>query len=392
MAFTLQPAIGKSFVDRKEIVGEMIADLSNKNLLMGFALLGNRRMGKSSIFQEVCLRLSKKKNVIPVYFSMWNLVEKSVEEFCRLLSFSVLERYKQKLSLKYRLKNLVRVPVTRVFDFLREIDVKIKVLEEIEISLAKKREEKEPSLLLNQVLTLPEKLANETNTRCVVFLDEFPSVTGLVYKNGQMVGEGIIRKIRTIQENYRRTILCISGSIRKSMELTALSAASPFYRQFIVRNVGAFRRADLKELLEKNLASKLSGEAIDMCYQLSGGIPFYVQFIGRGIVKTERKDITPVVIGEIFNELLHEEGNLLFTEEFNSFSSKERKILVTMAKNNLYKLTEIAKALGENLNIIGRYFEYLIGKGVIIKENRGIYKFTDPVFEKWIKEILSPSG
>jgi len=388
MAFTLQPAVGEFFVNRKAIVEEMVSTLSEKNLLMGFALVGNRRMGKSSIFQEVCRELSKKKDIVPVYFSSWSLIEKSVEEFCRILAFSALERYKQKLSLRYRIKDLVKVPVNKLFDFLRTIDVRIKILEEIEISLSTRKGAKDLSLMLEQALTLPEKLASETDTRCILFLDEFPSVVELGSSNGRMIGEQIIRKVRTIQENYRRTVLCISGSIKKSMELAALSSASPFYRQFIVKNVEPFRKNDLRELLEKNLRTKLPGDVINTCYQLSGGIPFYIQFIGRGLLKLRGKNITSAYAVEIFDELLREEGNLLFTEEFKSFSSRERKVLVAMAKNNSYKLNEIAKHLEQGLNAVGRYLEYLVKKGAITKENRGIYKFVDPVFEKWVKEIL----
>jgi len=100
------------------------------------------------------------------------------------------------------------------------------------------------------------------------------------------------------------------------------------------------------------------------------------------------KKITSANTIEIFDELLREEGNLLFTHEFNSLSSRERKVLVAMAKNDSYKLNEIARHLGQGLNVVGRYLEYLVKKGVIIKENRGVYRFVDPVFEKWVKEIL----
>lgn len=251
MAFTLQPAVGEFFVDRKAILEEMISTLSAEDLLMGFALVGNRRMGKSSIFQEVCRQLGKNKDIVPVYFSFWSLIEKSIEEFCRVFTFSVLEGYKRRLSLKYRIKDLVKVPVNKLFDFLRTIDVRIQILEDIELSLSARQGAKDISLMLEQALTLPEKLADETHTRCILFLDEFPSVTELSSSNGRMIGEQIIRKVRTIQENYRQTVLCISGSIKKSMELAALSSASPFYRQFIVKTVEAFSKNDLRELLEK---------------------------------------------------------------------------------------------------------------------------------------------
>jgi len=77
---------------------------------------------------------------------------------------------------------------------------------------------------------------------------------------------------------------------------------------------------------------------------------------------------------------------LLFSEEFNSLGSRERRILFEMAKNNLSRLNEIAKASGESLNVLGRYLEYLMKKGVIVRESRGSYRFVDPVFEAWIKQ------
>ena len=103
MPFTLQPAVGENFLDREETVREMLDTLTNKNIVMGFALVGNRRMGKSSIFQEVYSILSKEKRITPVYFSLWSLLERTVEEFSRSLTFSILEAYKKRLSLQYRL-------------------------------------------------------------------------------------------------------------------------------------------------------------------------------------------------------------------------------------------------------------------------------------------------
>ncbi len=390
MPFTLQPAVGENFIDREEIVREMIATLTNKNIVMGFALVGNRRMGKSSILREVYSILGKDKRIVPVYFSLWSLLERTVEEFSRSLTFSVLEAYKKRLSLKYRLKDLIKVPAQELFDFLRRIDVRIKILENLEISLSEKGSGKDIPHLLNETLLLPEKLADDTGAKCVILLDEFPSIMELSLQNGRMVGDTIIRKIRTIQESYRRTTICISGSIKKTMEMTVLSSSSPFYRQFTVKNILPFERDNVRLLLEKNLGVKLSREAIDTALNLTNGIPFYLQFIGRGLIRYKKKNINPKKMKEVFQELLKEEGNLLFSEEFNSLGSRERRVLFEMAKNSLARLNEIARASGESLNVLGRYLEYLMKKGVIVRESRGSYRFVDPVFETWIKQSVWP--
>lgn len=388
MAFTLQSASGANFINREEIIQEMIETLTTEDLLMGFALIGNRRLGKTSIFQELYLRLKDKTNIIPVYFSIWELIEGTLNEFCSKFTLAILEAYKKKLSLKYRIKDLVKVPANKIFDFLKTIDVKIKILEDVEVAISTKQKEETISEKIEKVFLLGEKLAKETKSRCVLLLDEFPSMIELKVKNGEKIGDGILRKIRTIHERYTHTALCIAGSIKKTMSITFLSASSPFYRQFIIKKILPFTRQDTKLLLEKNLGCKLEEEVINTIYNLTSGIPFYLQFIGRGLLREKTKQITPKIINNIFDDLLREEANLLFNEEFYALGTKEREILFYMAKGSLNRPVDISNATNERLNVVSRYLDYLINKGVLYKENRGMYKFEDPIFERWIKEIL----
>jgi len=37
------------------------------------------------------------------------------------------------------------------------------------------------------------------------------------------------------------------------------------------------------------------------------------------------------------------------------------------------------------MNVTGRFLEYLIAKGVVYKESKGIYQMEDKVFKEWIK-------
>ena len=44
--FTLRPVWGEGFLDREELVAEMVETLSSPAQRVGFALIGKRRMGK----------------------------------------------------------------------------------------------------------------------------------------------------------------------------------------------------------------------------------------------------------------------------------------------------------------------------------------------------------
>ena len=67
-------------------------------------------------------------------------------------------------------------------------------------------------------------------------------------------------------------------------------------------------------------------------------------------------------------------------------SDRERATLRTMAGTEKGKLSEISRRLEEGTNVVSKYLEYLIIKGMVRKEERGVYKIADPVFSSWLKE------
>lgn len=380
MGFTLRPVDGKDFVDREDIVEDMVATLSDKKSLIGFALYGKRRIGKTSVFKEVHRRLKAAEDVVPVYLSLWDLVEGNVEEFGRRFSTAILEEYGPRLSLKYKAKELLKSPASLLKDLLREMEVSVKLRDDIEFLMSFGGEEMDYDALIEGAFNLPEKLAEETKTKCVLLIDEFPSITDL--KNGSRIGEGIIKKIRTIHEDQKGVVLCISGSIRKTMEVVALSPSSAFYRQFVVKEVKPLPEKYVYELIHRNTRKKISKDALKRIFEFSGGMPFYVQFLGRELERKER--IGAKDVEEVIDEFLREEGNLLFKEEFGALSPKERMVVVAMATEDLSTPSKIAKNTGENLNAVGMYLGYLEDKGIVRRENRGIYLFEDPVFKRWL--------
>ena len=66
-------------------------------------------------------------------------------------------------------------------------------------------------------------------------------------------------------------------------------------------------------------------------------------------------------------------------------------ILSRMACYGLKTPVEIQKSSGEPSNVISRYMEYFLSKGVLQREKKGIYQFTDPVFKVWMKRRFIPT-
>lgn len=390
MAFTLQPAVKDDFVNREDIIKEMISSLEDEGVRMGFAIVGPRRIGKTSILKEVIRRLQEKKNIVPVYFSLWDLVENTLPEFCTRVTFSIIESFKPYLSLKLKIKKFLKVPALKFFDVLHSLDIKMSLFDEIEIALKMgRRGEIDPNTLIEKLFSFGEQMAGESGVRLILMFDEFPSIMDI--KNKSRLGEGIIRKIRTIYEGLENTILCISGSIRRTMEIAALSPSSAFYRQFIVKNIEPFDFESTKEILEKNIGRRISEKAVGKFYEFTGGIPFYLQFLGRELQKSSPMRVDLRLIKEIFEEFLFQEADILFSEQIKSFSDKEKMILSRMACYDFKTPAEIQKSIGESSNVISRYMDYFLLKGALERERKGTYRFIDPVFKEWLKRKFVPT-
>ena len=381
MAFTLTTAEGSDFIDRLKIVKEMFDALSNKKEKVGFALIGNRRVGKSSILKEVKRKLTK-TSVPCIYYSLWNRPEADVEEFSFKLTQLILEEYRSRLGLKYKIKNLISSPIEHIKEVLNDLNISVSLKDLIEINITRK--EKLCSLdALEDVFKLCDKLENETGARIIIMLDEFPDIRNLKICKHK-AGDKIFKSLRTIYENSQSVILTVAGSSKTMMENAVVDRASPFYRQFITKKILPLEKKYVKELIEKNISAPVGKDAIESIYELSFGIPFYVQFIGRQLLK-KNKSINKEDIKVAFDEILTQEGHLLFAGEFDRLNLNEKSIVIEMSKG-ASAISILAKNLKKDKSHINAYLSYLEAKSVVFKEERGKYQLEDPVFACWIKK------
>lgn len=381
--FTLKPVTGKEFIDRKKLITEMSRELSDKRSTIGFALYGNRHVGKTSIFKEIERRFSSKNDYVCIYFSIWEIVPSTVEAFIRTFSSSIIESFRSRLPLKYKANEMAKMPGNVIRKMLREVKIGTKLSDEIEIFLTfKGSKDIEYSQKLREVFELPDKLSELCKIKCILLIDEFPSIIDI--KNGKKIGEDVLGLIRTVQEDYKRTSLCISGSIKKTMESSAMLPSSPFYRQFVVKEIKPFDKNDVKDLLKRNLADsglQVTEDALKSIFENTAGIPFYIQFLGRKLIMAEGR-ITKDIVEDITEEFLAEEGNIIFREEFKILSPKEKKVTISMALG-FHTITDISKDINETANTTSRFLIYLLEKGVVERTDSNYY-LLDPVFEKWL--------
>ena len=304
--------------------------------------------------------------------------EDTAQEFARDLSEKIIDAYRPKLGLKLKVAEMAKIP----FDILRKIlsEVKVGVGIKGEIEFFVKYEAGQPMEDVKRAFQLAELLAEETKLKCILFIDEFPSLMEL--QNGGRAGETLVKRIRTWNEQFKRTALSISGSIRATMNTVAFSSASAFYKQLLIREVKPMEEKYVKEILKKGKI-KFTRETISEVSKESGGIPFYVQLIGREL--QEEKEANAKTIQGVVKRIIEDQGNVLFKEMVVNLSPKERLVLIGLSESKEKTPIAIANGTKTKFPTVTWALSELQEKGFVEKQEDGTHAIVDPFLEKWLE-------
>lgn len=372
--FTLIPVYGEKFVGRKDILKELVKEVSDSRSNIGFCLHGRRRVGKTSILKELEYEVSEEKGIVVAYLSLYEMADLSLKTFTEKLSITILEAFRRKkvLPFEYSISVLIKSPGEVIDSALSKIKLGVELSKELKFFLEFRKEKTENYTdAIERVFDLGEKLAKSAGVKFVLIIDEFPEI--LKVENGLQV----VKMFRTLHENHRNTSIIISGSEKKTLEIVALGEASPFYKQLIPKTVPPFSFAESLEFLRK-YGMKVSSDGAKKLYEMTEGIPFYLQYICRSA--KESKDIDSAV-----EEFIREEGNVFFSEEFEKLSEKERVIAIAMS-TGAKTPSEIAKISGEPVTSVSSYLVLLRDKGVVAKVEKATYMLVDKLFSFWLKK------
>lgn len=386
MSFTLYPVTGRDFVGRQELVSELTLELSSKNRI-GYSLSGIRRVGKTSILKEVKLDLEQRK-VVVIYISIWRILPKTVEQFTRVLTRTSVSEFRGRLPIKFRFEELLDAGAKVLGRLLSGLKLSAKVSEDLEVSLSYvRRESDDVEAAISRSFLLLEHLAQMTKSKCVLMLDEFPSLVDLTYgEKNQKIGEGIIQLLRTLVEDFQNTKLVVSGSHRHTLSNLVANQKSPFYKQLLLRPVNPFDRKEYDEFLSRYLPRLKfkDEEAKKSLYKITSGIPYNLHLLGKEIQHQEMKSIDKETLNHLVSSVLKEEGDLYFIEFVNDLTPSEIKTLMALSRKPDAKPVEIAKQEYMEDDTVNRALSVLYNRGIITRPARGVYQFTDNLFAEWL--------
>lgn len=376
-----KPVINPYFTNREKEISLLISEIESlqQGGAINIALLGQRRVGKTSLIKNTILRLENDEQIIPIFIDCMSMP--SVRRLSMYIAESAKNSYSEKKNdTEYisRINHYIKKNLSDIFSKIPDIDLSITSYISLKLSL---QEQKDEQSIFEKSLNYLEQLATQKDVYFVVFVDEFSEIA-------IRWGDEFVRLLRTIIQQQTRVLYIFSSSAVTYMSDLVYNNKSPFYRQLKPVSVGPLPKKETKKFILERLHvvnHTISDDALEKMTKMTNGLPDYVQRLGDIVLETSsNEEITEKDIENAYEEMfvtLDAVFNLLFTK-LTENSKVYPDIVISMAQYE--RAGQIANDTGIPVSSLYYYLPYLINLGIIEKADKGKYKLVDPLFKHWI--------
>lgn len=361
-------ADGKDFTDRKEDTERLLANFRG---LVSTVIISPRRWGKTSLVNHVLERLGKEKGYVTCKVDVFNCRTES--QFYQAYVNAVLRTSATKVD---ELVGMAK-------QYLRSFGPKLTFGEmgsQYEMSLGLDFRDRQYSV--DEILDLPQRVAEERGKKFVVCIDEFQNVSA--YDDPV----GFQRQLRAHWQGHDRVGYCLYGS-KKHMLLDIFSNYEmPFYKFGDIIFLDKIGEGEWEKYIVERFGEtgkKIDSDTARHVAQLVECHPYYVQQLAqqawlRTVAACDRK-----IVDGAFDALVDQLG-LLFSNTIDSLRARQISFLQAIADGEVnYSSADVLAryGLGTSANI-KNLKAALLDRDLIDVDGRRL-KIQDPLFAYWLK-------
>ena len=358
---------GENFTDRVEETKRLKRDFENGQNVV---LISPRRMGKTSLVRRVISQVDTRKVAI-VYFDIYDC--RTEYDFYNKLVTATLRQTSGKGELMLR----------NIKEFLTRLTPKISFgvdpANEMSVSLGTAPEDYSPE----EILQLPEKLAQKMGKHIVVCIDEFQQIG---YFPDTLEVQKRVRGVWQLQQNVS---YCLFGSKKHMLTNLFQNKRMPFYQFGDTRFLQPIALEDWIPFIRQKFEE--SGLTIDdeqiarICETVEFQSSYVQQLAWNVMLCTEGRTVDEAAMAEAVADLI-DQNSTLFLQQTEGLSSYQINFLKALAAGESDDFTSAAilkkYSLGSKSNI-SRLQDTLIKKELIEKTGRKVI-IADPVFRLWM--------
>lgn len=358
---------GDNFTDRKK---------ETERLLMNFqygvntVLISPRRWGKTSLVKKVC-GLAQSENLKVVYIDIFSC--RSDREFYDTFATAVIKQTSSKLDEWIETAKL----------FLSRITPKISISPNPTTDFSISLEMNPKSENIDDILQLPEKIAQKKNCKIVICIDEFQQIAEF------SDSKTFQKRLRTIWQLQKDVSYCLFGSKKHLMNELFEKKSYPFYKfgdAIYLQKIGT---ADWVEYIcnrfEKT-GKHISEELAERICKIVDNHSSYVQQLSWLVWVHTDETATENNFKEAYQDLIDQNTPLFKkqTESLTTYQMNFLRAIVGGVESEFTKqevLTEYQLGSSANVSIVKRALEK---KELIEIEKRKI-SIPDPILKEWLR-------
>jgi len=372
-------------VDRESEIGTLVSSMLDSKKNLNYAVIGFRRIGKTTILKEVKRRLTEGKLIV-VYLD-FSLRRYDPIGFFKDVVNEATRAYHDLASPKHTVLDNVRAVVRRMAQLGRaRIRTEITVdpvtgQPSIGVLPYLKEEEPDYSAVFRSTFDYVNQIADRSKTRAVIIIDEFQYMTEWKRYSGL---EAVSEQLKSVIESRGDVSFIVSGSRSHFLKDFLSSGRSPLFGLFNIIEVSHLDEEASKELYVMNDSTAGEKDA-EEAYRLVSGHPYYLVALAASRGAGEP-------IGETYQRILTSSTGPLnlyvkyvLAEDIGTFARGPimSEILRALSQGPL-TASGIAKASGVKLTSLPKFLRRLIDLDLVGKEG-GKYQIIDRVIADYLK-------
>lgn len=363
--------VGDTFTDRSSEIKRLKANIENNVHTM---LISPRRWGKSSLVKQTALHLEKNKKIKFCFIDLFKT--RNEEDFYSSYTRAIIKAISSKT------EEIAALAKSFLGRLTPRISLGTDPLSDFEITFDMKGMKQN----YEDVLNLPEKIAEKKDINLIICIDEF--------QNLGHFDEPVLfqKRLRAVWQHHQRVAYILYGSKRHMLMHLFENKSMPFYKFGDVIYLDKIPIEDLKTFIANSFSRTGKTIAEEHAGQIAAYVkchPYYTQQLAHLTWLGAENRVSAEILNQAVEELLNQ-NSLLYQKEIETLSNIQVNFLKAIA-NGVNQLSSTMVINEYNLNSsanVTRVRKALEKKEIIDVVGKKI-EFIDPVFELWFKRYYS---
>lgn len=363
--------VGDTFTDRSAEIKRLKANIENNVHTM---LISPRRWGKSSLVKQTALHLEKNKKIKFCFIDLFKT--RNEEDFYSSYTRAIIKAISSKT------EEIAALAKSFLGRLTPRISLGTDPLSDFEITFDMKGMKQN----YEDVLNLPEKIAEKKGINLIICIDEF--------QNLGHFDEPVLfqKRLRAVWQHHQRVAYILYGSKRHMLMHLFENKSMPFYKFGDVIYLDKISIEDLKTFIANSFSRTGKTIAEEYAGQIAAYVkchPYYTQQLAHLTWLGAENRVSAEILNQAVEELLNQ-NSLLYQKEIETLSNIQVNFLKAIA-NGVNQLSSTMVINEYNLNSsanVTRVRKALEKKEIIDVVGKKI-EFIDPVFELWFKRYYS---